>query len=500
VADYKVLQMTAGFPIVQQFTVYLDAEDLLEVEVAAKGHKFRFPISYASDMSQVSILRTLYWADDFGTIISQKFGPNPAHREPCQDAAGDSIPPRPLGPRAQYRRLFTPCGQYLAHIERQNDFNDSSEGLWTFSIWEKGASDAHFMGGTAWRKIASLDDVYGDFLIDGDVAFNPRYQIIALMQLVPKRLGIVNLTSIWNFRAIPLGSCNDEKTTKIVYGTGLRNLNFSPCGKFLSGDHFWYKEKRVVDVGRFMAYALPVLLPTPDDLSNPELPMTATSQIPTGGVKHPFQMGSKQSSGTVKDHHHAMPSSNALTLATRDGTSVIQTIRTYSDGAVVLKSYSPTIDTEECLIYLPDGTQKSVSVTSLNSDDDSGNLRIVLTPNSQDTYKWNDPSSRQSVTVISRPTASIRQYKVLHDDRGQSIVRSRCEKWLSFLLTYTGGVPCRRACANADDKWRAPSDSSRLKATCVESKGRVLQLAPVLVQDGPSDRSRLAEARTRVKS
>ncbi|OWY51406.1 hypothetical protein AALT_g4692 [Alternaria alternata] len=301
------------------FSVYLDSEDLLEVELAAKDQKFTFPVSFASDMSQISILRSLYWVDGLGTVISQKVGLNPALHNNNQDVAAEPRLPRPSATRAMYRRLFTPCGRYLAHLERQNDFNDSSEGLWTFGIWEKEASDILFMGGSAWRQIATLDDVYGDFLIDGDVTLNPQYQMIALMKFVPYSLGKRNITSIWDFRAIPFGSCNDEKTTKTVYGTGLRNLSFSPCGRFLSGDHFYFKEKRVVDIERFTAGALPLMLPISDDLRNFGGPTTRTLQTSTNFARHSFLIESEQIYSAAQDHNHAAPSSNALTLGTRDG-------------------------------------------------------------------------------------------------------------------------------------------------------------------------------------
>ncbi|CAN9327452.1 unnamed protein product [Alternaria alternata] len=416
VADYQVLQMTEGFPAIRHFSVYLDSEDLLEVELAAKDQKFRFPVSFASDMSQISILRSLYWVDGLGTVMSQKVGLNPAARNNNQDVAAEPRSPRPSATRAKYRRLFTPCGRYLAHLERQNDFNDSSEGLWTFGIWEKEASDIQFMGGSAWRQIATLEDVYGDFLIDGDITFNPQYQMIALMKLVPWRLGEMNMTSIWDFRAIPFGLCNDEKTTKMVYGTGLRNLSFSPCGRFLSGDHFHSKEKRVVNIERFTAVALPLMLPISDDLSNFGDPTTRTLQTPTNFARHSFLTESEQIYSTAQDHNRAAPSSNALTLGTRDGKPVLQTIRTYSDGAVVLKSYSSLVNTEECLLYLPNETQKSVSATVLHNDGDPDNVRIVLTPILQDTYEWGHSLSCQSVTVISRPIGSIQRYKVPHGD------------------------------------------------------------------------------------
>ena len=84
--------MTEGFPAIRHFSVYLDSEDLLEVELAAKDQKFRFPVSFASDMSQISILRSLYWVDGLGTVIIQQVGLNPGLTNNNHDVAADTRP------------------------------------------------------------------------------------------------------------------------------------------------------------------------------------------------------------------------------------------------------------------------------------------------------------------------------------------------------------------------------------------------------------------------
>lgn len=139
---------------------------------------------------------------------------------------------------------------------------------------------------------------------------------------------------------------------------------------------------------------------------------------------------SKQNESAALGPIRTLPSSNLLSVSTRDGKQVLQTVRTCSDGAVVLKSLSSTIDTEECLLYLPNGTHKSVSATVLNNDEESNQVRIVLTPNFQDTYQWNDPLIRQSAIVISRPMESIQKYNAPRN--AYSIVSLKSSGWIYF--------------------------------------------------------------------
>jgi hypothetical protein len=456
VATYQVLELKSGFPSIRYFTIDLDPEDVLEVELAANGQEFRFPVSFTSDMSQISVLRSLYWEDSPGNLRQQRI----------------TLPLIPLGLGscnllcAKYRRLFSPCGQYLAHFERQRDFNDSSEGFWSLTIWERQVIDAYVTNVVAWQNIASLSDVYGDYLIDGSFALNPRYQVVAFMENVPNRLASVSQTSLWNFRTAPTGSCVERQAAKNVYATGLQNLNFSPCGGFLSGDHFYYKEKRLINIQQHMVDAFPMIplvrgmyaergrseyakggdsesrtiAECPEEkwkkksgknkrqrkkkilgsVSEDESPTTTTSQTSMTTTQHTSRRLTTHSDPAALADYQTLPSSDMLTVGTRDNKPVLQTIRTYSDGAVVLKSFSSSVDTEECLLFLPNGTQKSVSSAVLSNNEDSDQIRILLTPNFRDTYTWNDPLIRQSATVVSRPIESILEYRVPHD--GHSIV------------------------------------------------------------------------------
>jgi hypothetical protein len=76
----------------------------------------------------------------------------------------------------------------LATIERQIDKNEFSVGCWDFTIWKKESF--------TWQRIATLCDIYGDFLRDGNFAFNQQFQMIALLETaqVPS-----NQASIWIF-------------------------------------------------------------------------------------------------------------------------------------------------------------------------------------------------------------------------------------------------------------------------------------------------------------
>ena len=103
-----------------------------------------------------------------------------------------------------YKLKFSPCGQYVANAERQNDKNEFSQGHWNFTIWKKESSDASAAQTSAWQRIATLCDICGDFLHDGNFAFNPQFQMIALLEIrhVPS-----NLASIWKFGIPTKGLC-----------------------------------------------------------------------------------------------------------------------------------------------------------------------------------------------------------------------------------------------------------------------------------------------------
>ncbi|KAF2452231.1 hypothetical protein P171DRAFT_438827 [Karstenula rhodostoma CBS 690.94] len=222
---------------------------------------------------------------------------------------------------------------------------------------------------------------------------------------------------------------------------GSGTSTFPHAEAFFPGITFLYGEKRVVNTQQHLADALPVILlvrgvgtgkgrcengvgdrdsstalkgaeenskkkeiekekkkkkkekVVTDRLSKVDSPIATTSQTSMDTAK---RTTTTQSDSAVLGQTQTLPSSNSLTVGTRE----------------VLKSLSSTVDTEECFLFLPYETYKSVSATVLSNDEEPNHLRIVLTPNPQDIYTWNNPLSRQSATVISRPIESIEEYKV----------------------------------------------------------------------------------------
>jgi hypothetical protein len=220
VASYQILEMKLGFPIAKQFLIDLDAEDLREVERTTEGRNFRFPVAFAPNLQRISILRTLFWVEQDGSLQQQRIDvPLPQPIPPSipakrrkwslirlrKNAVEREQPQQIPALKSRFYKLkFSPCGQYMANVERQNDKNEFSEGHWNFTIWKKESLDASAAQTSAWQRIATLCDIYGDFLHDGNFAFNPQFQMIALLEIaqVPS-----NQTSIWKFGTPTKGLC-----------------------------------------------------------------------------------------------------------------------------------------------------------------------------------------------------------------------------------------------------------------------------------------------------
>jgi len=199
----------------------------------------------------------------------------------------------------------------------------------------------------------------------------------------------------------------------MIYATGLRNLNFSPCGRFLFGDHFYYGTVRMVHLERYLADAVPVPIQDSilEEVDGPELSDVEMGEGSEDGLLHVARTTSTQLI-LAKGYRQAIPSSNTLTLAAPNGVPELSTVRSYADGAVVLKRLSSLADNEQCLLYLPDRTDGCTSVNILGGSEASGAIQMVLTTNFQDSYTWNDPMNRQSASIITRPVQSIQQYSL----------------------------------------------------------------------------------------
>lgn len=230
VACFQILEIKPGFPIAKQFVIDLNAEDLHEVERTADGLNFRFPIAFAPNLQCVSILRTLVWTDSDGCLKQQRIDvplplpvplpkavPTPPstfasskrfRRRRKRDVKNTEEPQQtqqPVAVKSKFYKLkFAPCGQFVAMVERQNDKNELPEGHWNFTIWHKQLLDAEGAQTTSWVQIATLPDIYGNFLNDGDFAFNPRFQTIAVMECAEYAS---YQTSTWNYGTATEGLC-----------------------------------------------------------------------------------------------------------------------------------------------------------------------------------------------------------------------------------------------------------------------------------------------------
>jgi hypothetical protein len=218
----------------------------------------------------------------------------------------------------------------------------------------------------------------------------------------------------------------------MVYGTGLRNLHFSPCGCFLFGDHFYYGTVRMVHLQRhgYLADAAPVPPPNLEEVDDRESSDVKMKDGPEDGFTHVTQTTSTQLI-LARESRHTTQSSNTITLATPNGIPELSTLRSYADGAVVLKRLSSLVDDEKCLLYLPNHTNAYTSVNILDDNEGSpDNICMVLTTDFQDSYTWDNPLNRQSASIITRPVQSLQQYKLPN-------VQHRIVSFLVYFLAFS---------------------------------------------------------------
>lgn len=221
VVSYQILEMRHGFPIAKQFLIDLNPEDLREVERTAEGRNFRFPVAFAPNLQRISVLHTLFWEEHDGSIQKQRIHvplPQPAPplapskrkrwsykrlwKNTKRTEQAEQTQPIPAQKPRFYKMKFSPCGQFVAHAERQNDNNELSWGYWDFTVWKRESSDTSVAQASVWQQVATLCDIYGDFLHDGNFEFNPQFQTLALMEI-----DRCNQTSIWKFGTPTQGKC-----------------------------------------------------------------------------------------------------------------------------------------------------------------------------------------------------------------------------------------------------------------------------------------------------
>jgi hypothetical protein len=163
---------------------------LRDVERNSVGQQFRFPVAISADLVQISILHTVYRIGSSEELEQQRI-----------DLSTSVFKPGPLGHRRRwddseqskfYRLEFSVCGNYLAvakrYLPEENPFYDDidadnhPEGFWSITIWEKVTLKIHSQRSLLWQVITGIS-TFGNFLVGGSFAFNPRYTLFALTEV-----------------------------------------------------------------------------------------------------------------------------------------------------------------------------------------------------------------------------------------------------------------------------------------------------------------------------
>lgn len=203
-----------------------------------------------------------------------------------------------------------------------------------------------------------------------------------------------------------------DASTIMIYATGLRNLNHSPDGRFLFGDHYYYKTARMVCLDRHLSDAVPVPTADFEDWTDTEISDAETIDVSDDGYTNIFKTTSTELS-LPRRNLNSIRYSNTITLTKANGAPELSTIRSYADGAVVFKRLSPNANDERCLFYLPNHTSATTTVTMLHDSTGSPpQLQAVLTNDFQDSYTWDNPQNLQPARIVTRPVHSVHQYKL----------------------------------------------------------------------------------------
>jgi hypothetical protein len=97
-----------------------------------------------------------------------------------------------------YKIIFSPCGQFVARLERQQDMNESALGRWDITLWKRHGADPSAMPAKeqGWKENSKLLDIYSDFTRGGTFTFNPQFQQIGLFEHTTDSPTEI---SVWNF-------------------------------------------------------------------------------------------------------------------------------------------------------------------------------------------------------------------------------------------------------------------------------------------------------------
>ncbi|KAH7382109.1 hypothetical protein BKA64DRAFT_747820 [Cadophora sp. MPI-SDFR-AT-0126] len=472
-ATYQILKLAIGFPVVYQFSIPLDPDDLREVESTAESKKFRFPIAFAPNLQNISILHTVYSIGDGGALQQQRLSKSFAKETPDDDNSlqehstseplmekpkihfvsthGEKISKRKLSkvvswmkpistkpsqvqpshanyptketsrPKSEtspiyYKLVFSPCGQFIARLERQQDMNRSALGQWDITIWKRHRTDDSTVPAEeqVWKDNFELIDIYSDLTRGGTFTFNPQFQQVGLFEHTTDS---PNEISVWNF-GTTTKPWRSYRTTRMVYAEGLLNIHISSCGRYLFGDHPVFKNPRIIQLERFLKDAVPV--PPPVSASEPpfdarsldvEIDMSLDFDSVDASEEDYMQVTKSTSTRPMVSQNLRQPilPLNGLSLASRFGIPELSIVRRHGDGGVVLKRLSSVAGGSENLLYLPKDFSSITSVTVLDDRQDDGDtVRMVLTNDSEDSYTWDDPRNRQSASIVTRSAHSIK--------------------------------------------------------------------------------------------
>lgn len=204
----------------------------------------------------------------------------------------------------------------------------------------------------------------------------------------------------------------------MIYATGLHNLHISSCGRYLFGDHPVFQNPRIVELERYLRDAVPAPAPAPA----PELPADAQSldvevdvsidvEMVDASEEDYIHVAQSTSTRLMVAQHLRQPvlSLNELALTTPNGIPELSIARRRGDGGVFLKRLSSVADRSENLIYLPKDMGLKTSVSVLDDRQENQNtVRMVLTNDFEDSYTWENPLNRQSASIITRSSQSIK--------------------------------------------------------------------------------------------
>jgi hypothetical protein len=182
----------------------------------------------------------------------------------------------------------------------------------------------------------------------------------------------------------------------MVYGSELKNIHVSSCGRFLNGHHTFFESLRVIDIIRHTK-------------RGKEMPPTDTTD-----TSNEVQQDSRVATLSNSENNpaaRAVYSTNILTMHAPNGVPEFRTLDSYPDGAMVRKLLTADKEVDDTLLYQARNRDKSTSAAVVpNLDMKSDKVRIVLTNRSQVWYMRNALSNREFPSVVTRSERNIRQY------------------------------------------------------------------------------------------